>query len=148
MAHRIEISYKIDSRIKSRTARIRSLGFNVDNVLLVEVYTISRNFSRPELEQVAEQLTNPVTQKYSIDSPTLAEFDFAVEVGFLPGVTDNTGNAAKQTIEDFFKIKFRDNEAVHSSQLFLFAGKLTEDEIQGLGTMLANPLIQRIHTKT
>lgn len=35
-----------------------------------------------------------------------ADFDCAIEVGFLPGVTDNAGATAKQTIEDYFGFRF------------------------------------------
>ena len=52
MPHRIEISYKKDSRLLTRTEKIRSLGFMVTSVELVEVYTISRDFSNQELNQI------------------------------------------------------------------------------------------------
>ena len=42
-------------------------------------------------------------------------FDYAIEVGFLPGVTDNVGATARQTIEDFFSLKFAEGQSVASS---------------------------------
>ena len=148
MPHRIEISYKKDSRLLTRTEKIRSLGFMVTSVELVEIYTLSRDFSNQELNQIAEQLSNPVIQKFCIDSPTISDFDVAIEIGFLPGVTDNVGKTAQETIEDYFKIKFGQNEAVYSSRLFLIKGKLNQEQQKQLAQTFANQLIQRIHIKT
>ncbi|VVC03877.1 Phosphoribosylformylglycinamidine synthase subunit PurL [Candidatus Burarchaeum australiense] len=151
-AHRIEVQYKQDPRVKSRTDRLRSLGFSsAEEVLLVDVYTIStesRDFNAGELGKIAAQLINPVVQDFKIDAATRGDFDFAIEVGFLPGVTDNAGNTAKQTIEDFFKVRFRQDEAVHTSQLFLVKGKLSAASVKKLATTLANPLVNRVHVKT
>ncbi|MEK6973422.1 MAG: AIR synthase-related protein [archaeon] len=148
MAHRIEISYKKDPRIKFRTAKLNSLGFKVKNARLVECYTINKQFGKNDLVKIAESLSNPVMQKYATDEATAEKFDFAIEVGFLPGVTDNVGNTAKQIIMDLFKTNFRGNEAVYSSQLFLFDGKLHKQKMNELAQTFANPLIQRINVKT
>ena len=75
-----------------------------------------------ELSQIGGQLINPVVQEYTVDKATSAVFDYAIEVGFLPGVTDNVGTTARQTIEDYFSMKFCEGEAVYTSQLFLSAG--------------------------
>ena len=103
--HRIEVQYSRDPRLPTRTERFRSLGFPLRELHLVDVYTIAtaqRDFSPEELSQIGAQLSNPVVQRYSVDQPTEAEFDYAIEVGFLPGVTDNAGTTARQTIEDYF----------------------------------------------
>ncbi len=121
--HRIEVHYKQDPRLTSRTDRIRSLGIPVDKLHLIDVYTIvtnSRDFSRDELSLIGSQLINPVVQEYSVDTATDAVFDYAIEVGFLPGVTDNIGTTAKQTIEDYYSIVFQEGESVY--QLFTFFG--------------------------
>ena len=119
--HRIEVHYTVDPRLTVRTDRIRSLGFPVDKLHLIDVYTLatsSRDFNPDELSQIGGQLINPVVQEYTVDKATSAVFDYAIEVGFLPGVTDNIGTTARQTIEDYFSIKFCEGEAVYTSQLF------------------------------
>ena len=119
--HRIEVHYTVDPRLTVRTDRIRSLGFPVDKVHLIDVYTLatsSRDFTPDELSQISGQLINPVVQEYTVDKATTAVFDYAIEVGFLPGVTDNVGTTARQTIEDFFSMKFCEGEAVYTSQTF------------------------------
>jgi phosphoribosylformylglycinamidine synthase len=149
--HRIEVHYTTDPRLKTRTSRIRSLGFLIDELHLIDVYTIAmstRDFSVKELADIGTQLINPVVQKYLVDTPTRILFDYAIEVGFLPGVTDNVGTTARQTIEDFFSLKFGDGEAVYTSQLFLIRGTLTPAELQKLAITLANPLVNRVHIKT
>lgn len=149
--HRIEVHYKSDPRLKVRTDRIRSLGFSVEELHVIDIYTIStnsRDFTPEELRVIGLQLSNPVVQKFTVDEATQAYFDIAIEVGFLPGVTDNVGTTARQTIEDFTKRKFEPGEAVYSSQLYFVCGRLSPDDLQNLAATLANPLVNRVHIKT
>jgi len=149
--HRIEVRYKADPRLKVRTDRIRSLGFPVEELHLIDVYTIatsSRDFSPDELRQIGSQLINPVVQEFTVDQATNANFEYAIEIGFLPGVTDNVGATALQTIEDFSGTKFSGNEGVFNSQLYFARGRFAPEEIQQLAATLANPLIHRIAVKT
>ncbi|MCU0630445.1 MAG: AIR synthase-related protein, partial [Methanoregulaceae archaeon] len=147
--HRIEVRYTKDPRLKTRTDRIRSLGFPIDGLHLIDVYTItsgSHDFSDEELSQIGSQLVNPVVQEFSTDRPFLADFDYAVEVGFLPGVTDNAGTTARQTIEDFFQ--GRENIEVYTSQLFFVCGTLSPGLEQKLAATLSNQLVNRVQVKT
>src|SRR5512137_961120 len=127
--HRIEVRYTHDPRLKTRTDRVRSLGFLIEELHLADVYTIAtdaRDFTREELLQISSQLMNPVVQECSVDEPTRISFDHAIEVGFLPGVTDNVGTTARQTIEDFFSMKSDEGVSVYSSQLYFVCGKLSD----------------------
>jgi phosphoribosylformylglycinamidine synthase II len=149
--HRIEVRYKKDPRLKTRTDRIRSLGFPIEELHLVDVYTIatfSRDFTPEDLAEIGMQLINPVVQEFSVDKPTQANFEYAIEVGFLPGVTDNAGMTARQTIEDYFSMRFGEADAVYTSQLFFVRGTLTVQNVQSLAITLANPLVNRVHLKT
>ncbi len=76
------------------------------------------------------------------------KFDWAIEIGFLPGVTDNVAKTTKQMIEDHLKIKFSEKEDVYSSQVTLVDGDLSEEEIKSIAASLYNPLIQRVHIKS
>ncbi len=149
--HRIEVHYKIDPRLATRTDRIRTLGFPVDKLHQIDVYTLvttSRDFTPEELSQIGGQLINPVVQEYTIDRPTISVFDYAIEIGFLPGVTDNVGMTARQTIEDYFSMKFCEGEAVYTSHLFLVCGNLTPSTLQKLASTMANPLVNRVIIRT
>jgi len=149
--HRIEVHYTHDPRLQTRTERFRSLGIPLRELHLVDVYTIAtsgRDFSPEELSRIGAQLSNPIVQRYSVDRPTEADFDYAIEVGFLPGVTDNVGTTARQTIEDSFGFRFGEGEAVFSSHLYLVVGDLTPGSRERLVAALGNPLINRVHEKS
>ena len=147
--HRIEVRFTKDPRLKTRTGRVRSLGFPIDELHLVDVYTITtgvQDFSAVELDQIGSQLVNPVVQEFSVDLPFMPDFDYAIEVGFLPGVTDNVGTTARQTIGDFFPGV--EGVSVYTSQLFFICGGISPALVQKLASTLANPLVNRVHVKT
>ena len=154
MAHRIEIFTKVnDTKSILMQQKLSALGFNVSAAKVVEVYTINKNFTKHQLQQIAEILSNPVSQTSLIDkAQNETDFDFALEIGFLPGVTDNVATTAKETIEEFFnspaKRGLKTNESVHSSTLIFLKGKLDQSAVEKIGNELANNLIQRIHIKS
>ncbi len=151
MAHRIEVYTKVnDTRSEIMKKKLTSLGFSINESKVADVYTINKDFNQDELDRIAKTLSNPVSQTYLIDQPNKEiEFDFALEIGFLPGVTDNEAHTAKETIEDLLKTKFEDEQSVHTTKLTFIKGtNLTEKQIQQAGESLANKLIQRIHVKS
>lgn len=148
MAHRIEILTKVnDTRSSVMQSKLGSLGLNTESAIVCDVYTINKDFTAEDRQHIAEMLTNPVSQKYLINEPFNEKFDYAIEIGFLPGVTDNIAHSAKESIEDFFKVKFINDESLHSSTLIFITGKITLEDAQKIGDALANSLIQRIHIK-
>jgi len=150
MAHRIEVFTKVnDSKSELMAKKLQSWGFKISSATVVEVYVINKDFKQNELKDIAEMLSNPVSQKFLIDeAQNEIPFDFALEIGFLPGVTDNIANTARETIEDFFKIKFGPDESVHSSTLLFLKGQLGEEDVEATGNSMANSLIQRITIKS
>ncbi len=150
MAHRIEVFTKVnDSRSELMAKKLQSWGFNVSSTAVVESYVINKDFKKNELKEIAEMLSNPVSQRYGIDEAQKEiPFDFALEIGFLPGVTDNIATTARESIEDFFKTKFSADESVHSSTLILIQGQLSEKDVEQIGNNMANSLIQRITIKS
>ncbi|ABS54990.1 Phosphoribosylformylglycinamidine synthase [Methanoregula boonei 6A8] len=149
--HRIEVHYSKDPREKTRTERIRALGFGIDVLQLVDVYTIAtvkRDLLPAELDEIGARLTNPVVQDFVVDEATHALFDYAIEIGFLPGVTDNVGTTARQMVEDYLGITFGEGEMVSFSSLYLVRGRLSPEALAQLPATLANPLINRVSTKT
>jgi phosphoribosylformylglycinamidine synthase subunit PurSL len=143
MAHRIEVGSRVpDTRA---SVRKRKLGYEVE---IVDVYTIDRDLSAEDLDKVGAALSNPVTQRYSVDRACeVGDFDWAIEIGFLPGVTDNIGTTSQEIVEDLLGIKFEDGEAVYSSQVTYLKGDLSQEEAEKIGNSMANPLIQRIHVR-
>ena len=102
MASRIEISYEIeDMRAKVLREKLHKLGFSgVEDVRVSDVYTVDMGIGAEETKEIAGMLTNPVIEEAGIDAPVPHSFDWAIEIGFLPGVTDNVAKTAGQLIED------------------------------------------------
>lgn len=151
MITRIEVISKFtDARSKVKKRKIEGFGFKnkIKNVWIADVYTIEKILSGNQLQKISDALTNPVSQVFFINKPIQnITFNFAIETGFLPGVTDNVSNSAKELIEDLLKIKFSRNEGVYSSQLLLIKGELLKKDADKVAKSLINPLIQRVHIK-
>ncbi len=150
MAQRIEVSSKIpDARAAVRKRRLETLGLSgkINDVHLVDVYTIESSLNGAELNAVSSLLANPVTQQAAVErASTPNNFQWAVEIGYLPGVTDNVGSTARQGIEDLFGTEKAGN--VYTSQITFLSGDLSKKDISLITEALANPLIQRIHVKS
>ncbi len=149
MPHRIEIGFKNDvpdalgEKIKTR---IRGdLGLEVQSVNTISVYTIDADLSHEQLETVASgPFSDPIIQEYAIDRPLARSFDWLIEVGFRPGVTDNVGKTAREATELRLGIRLKEEEKVYTSIQYLITGDLKELEVQRICTgLLGNPLIQR-----
>lgn len=152
MITRIEVFSKIpDTRAKVRKRKLEDLGFKgkIQDLSLADIYTFDKKFVSKDLQKVATALHNPVNQLALINrSNSPKAFNWALEIGYLPGVTDNIGNTAKEIVEDLLKIKFSQDEGVYSSQLILIKGKLSTKEIGSIAESLINPLIQRVSLKS
>lgn len=146
MANRIEISTKVnDTRSAVLQKNLQTAGYPIQSARVIDVYTINKDFSQDQLEQIAKILHNPISQSFLIDQAQPDQFDQALEIGFLPGVTDNVAHTAKESIEDLFKTTFAfPDESLHTSQLILLKGQITSEQANEIGQSLANNLIQRI----
>jgi phosphoribosylformylglycinamidine synthase II len=114
------------------------------DVVVTRAYTISAQLSNKKLRRAAELLANPLIEQHSI-SRVLApkRFSYAIEIGFHPGVTDNVGATAKQTIEDGIG-RFREDEGVYSSVFLFLEGSLSRNDAERMARELHNPLIERV----
>src|SRR3989338_7856945 len=148
--NRIEIISRIpDTRAKVKKNQLHQMNKNINEVFLIDIYTIKKDLNQNQLKEIASSLTNSVYQNFNINKPTLInKFSWGIETGFLPGVTDNVGSTVKEIIKDQLKIKFIEDEGVFTSQLLLINGKLEEKDIIKISQGLINPLIQRVHFKS
>jgi len=148
---RIEVFYqKNDARAQIRLESIHSMGFSaVSSLKLADVYTFSSpGLEESDLQKCGELLSNPVLQNFIAGKPFVpSEFDYAIEIGFLPGVTDNVGNTAAETIHDFFGEKANGTRVFNSQVLFL-KGNISEEDAETIANNLANSLIERIQIKS
>jgi phosphoribosylformylglycinamidine (FGAM) synthase PurS component len=153
MIYRVEIGLKPNIRdargekIKRRI--IDDLDISVDTVKTIDVYTVDAGLSMEEMEKVATgPFLDPIIQEFSIGKPLGHVFDWAIEVGYKPGVTDNVGRTAREAVEILLQRKFKPEEGVYTSVLYLINGKITRDQAECIATgLLANTLIQRFEVK-
>ena len=103
MANRIEIGFSkgirdaLGEKIKKRI--VDHLRIQVDSVKTCEVYTIEGDLTPGDLEAAARgPLSDPIIQEYAIDRGLARGFDWLIEVGYRPGVTDNVGKTAAEAI--------------------------------------------------
>lgn len=156
MAVRIEVVTTVpDSRGIVRQKKLYAHNFvKVNGVTVVDVYTIDKQFSKNELKKIGEALTNPVTQRFEIKNKEERIkkkeeiFSWAVEIGYLPGVTDNVAHTTKEIIEDLLKVKFKNGEDVYTSQITFLSGTISEKQIREIASTLFNPVIQRAIIKS
>jgi phosphoribosylformylglycinamidine synthase II len=149
MPHRIEIGFKegvpdaLGEKIKMRIRE--DLGLDVQSVNTISVYTIDADLSNEQLEIVASgPFSDPIIQEYAIDRPLAQSFDWLIEVGFKPGVTDNVGKTAREATELRLGIRLKEEKKVYTSIQYLITGDVKEPEVERICTgLLGNPLIQR-----
>ena len=151
MPFRIEVGFKEgvrDAQGEKIARRIKDfLGINIDQVKTVFVYTVDTDLKRKEVEAIVSgPFSDPIIQKFSIDEPLEKDFDFSIEVGFKPGVTDNVGKTAKEAIECLLGKRLKEEEKVYTSTLYLIKGNLNEEDAKRIAEdLLANNLINRYH---
>lgn len=149
MAERIEIGFKEEVRDalgEKIKRRIREhLFMDVQQVRTVEVYTLDGTLSPEDLEKAAAgPLSDPVIQRYTINRGCVAGFDWMIEVGYRPGVTDNVGKTAREALALLFGKKPADFPPVHTSRQYAIQGNLRREEAEKIATdLLANELIER-----
>ncbi|MCD6293284.1 MAG: phosphoribosylformylglycinamidine synthase [Deltaproteobacteria bacterium] len=154
--HRLEIFFRdvdLDTRGQLLRDKLNSLELStvVEKVWLSEVYTFEGDFSRARLQAAAELLLNPVVHDCLIDEARpLAAADLILEVGFLPGVTDNIAHSATETLADAWGAPLDMDQGVYSSTIYYLkvAADLTVEDRRLVGRILANALIQRLDWKT
>ncbi|PKN86018.1 MAG: hypothetical protein CVU51_07845 [Deltaproteobacteria bacterium HGW-Deltaproteobacteria-1] len=150
MANRIEVGFKTGIRDalgeKTKKRIIDTLALNVSNVATIEVYTIDGQLSAAELRDAASgPLSDPVIQEFSINRPLAKNFDWLIEVGFRPGVTDNVGKTAREAIELLLGGAARPGKInVYTSRQYLISGQISRSGAETIASgLLANDLIER-----
>ncbi len=143
MSQRIEvITVAEDGRAKVLESSLTRMGLPA-KVKIIDTYTVETPVpSNDALVSLSKSFVNPVTQKLLMRGDE-GDFDWALEIGFLPGVTDNIGH----TVSELATLTLNDNQPVYSSQVFLFKGSLSQDDVKKIAATLHNPLIQRASIK-
>ncbi len=153
MVFRIEIRPNLDVMPHEPRGEALRQRFTAMSALrsmeLWDVYTLDGRFATEDVQAFAEVLRNPVTQiaqwRDRALSNTTCDADWVVELGFLPGVTDNVATTARDMWQDMTGKPLGEGEGIYSSRLLFLQGHLQQQDVQQIAETLANPLINRIH---
>jgi phosphoribosylformylglycinamidine synthase len=149
MASRIIVALKrgeTDALGKKLEKTIRNfLGITTDSIRTRRVYIIDAKLSRKELSLLEKNLfVDPITETASDKA---GAFDWLIEVGYKPGVTDNVGKTSKHVgIPEIIRRRLKEDENVYTAVQYLISGKgLMREDAERIGKkLLANPVIESI----
>ena len=148
MPQRITVRATVeDARARGYLKSLKALfpRTSLQSVGVSLAYTIDAKLSSDEVKRIAKCLTNPVTEEYSIGTVLAPRsYEYAIEIGFHPGVTDNVGKTAGQMAEDCLGRKLKSREEVYSSAFIFLIGKITAHEAEKIAQELHNPLIESV----
>ena len=150
--HRIEVGFK--QGVKNPFAEgllhaAKTAGFKVKSVDTIDVYTLGGISGFWNLERVAKQiLADPLLQEFAINESLALhdarKFDFAIEVSFKPGVTDNAGRTTAQAVKDAMP-SF--NGTAFASRQYLLSGVSQQEAEKIISTLVASDLLERWEIK-
>ncbi|MDI6776521.1 MAG: AIR synthase-related protein [Syntrophales bacterium] len=149
MADRIEIGFKEGVRDalgeKVRRRIVEHLQIHIDEVETIEVYTIDGQLTGEELKKVATgPLSDPIIHDFAINMGLADRFDWLIEVGFKPGVTDNVGKTAREAIELLLGKPSEHLAGVYTSRQYVIRGPIGRTDAEKIASaLLANELIER-----
>ena len=148
MAVRLEIGWHPDladaeGEAVRRQAR-EYFGLDLTAVRVLRVLMLDVDLPEATLEAIRTDIfTHPTTQISSFQ-PLARDFNWAIWVGFKPGVRDTAGGVALEAIAAYLGRPLDDGAAVYTSKLFLLTGEdLTEPQVAALAKeLLANDMVQ------
>jgi phosphoribosylformylglycinamidine synthase len=149
MAKRLETALKdhlFDPEGASLCRRVRDyFGWQIGEARVISILTLDAGLSDAELEAVRTEIfTNPVTQVSKCGS-LASGFDWAIWVGYRPGVRDTAGSVAIEAISDYLGKALPPDAAAYTSRLFLLKNApLSRSQAETIAReLLANEIIQQ-----
>ena len=155
MIHRIEIFTRpglLDPAGEALLARLRRFtDLPLRDIRTLAIYAFDSTALRgPPLPPLAELgaglFGDPVLTECRTDGAALKAlpWHWYIEVGFRPGVTDNVGRTARESLEQRLGRPLADGHAVHSATGYFVRGRLSRAQAEALAAdWLGNALIQR-----
>jgi phosphoribosylformylglycinamidine synthase II len=150
VAVRIEIGLKRgirDARGRGIAAKARRfLRLPIQSCRTRDVYKLDISLSPKEQREIRKAFTDPVTSRSAAGRLRPPAFDWLVEAGFKPGVTDNVGTTARAVVQDVLDRPLPIQESVYTATQYFFRGpRLSNPDVRRIAyDLLANPLIQTI----
>lgn len=152
MVTRLEVATRaefVDPRGDELARRIRSfLCLDVGGVRTCEVYHVEADLRPGEAGRILHELIDPVQQHGALGRLEHPSFDFAVAVGYKPGVTDPVGRSALVAIEDTLGRPLGPNTSVYCSRVYFLSRVSREESARISAELLANPVIQTIRLES
>ena len=113
---------------------------SVDKICSAHVYLLDGDLTRKDLDILGRELfTDPVIQYFACNETPIDDFSYIVEVGYKPGVTDNTAQTAAEGIIDILG----KNVHVYTVRQYTFSGSVVREEIEAVcKRILYNPTIE------
>src|SRR3989344_2515730 len=147
MAVRLNVRFKVaDAREAATRTKFQILvkRGTVKEVARVDSYLIDAPLSSSAVARIKEVLFTPQTQTCSVGIPRPPRsLAYAIEVGYLPGVTDNVGKTAKEALESVLKRRLKAGEEVYALKTFFLSGVLTKKDAERIAAAEHNRLIER-----
>ncbi|NNJ70560.1 MAG: phosphoribosylformylglycinamidine synthase, partial [Kiritimatiellales bacterium] len=150
MIYRIEIGLKDgvpDARGRGVIHRAEgALKMKIDDCRTRDVYKVVAEIDDATASVVQKTFADPVVAESAMGRLAAPEsFDWMLEVGFKPGVTDNVGRTARGALKDVVGRELAWEEQVYTCIQYFLSGELSRENVEHLGKdLLANNLIQTI----
>lgn len=151
MAQRIYVGTKSilrDShgeRVRSRVIRDLGIG-TIDSIRTAKVYVVNGTLDSQELTKLAEgPFSDPIVEDFTIDRAYCESFNWMVEIGFLPGVTDNVGRTATEAAAITLRRDLAKDFSVHTATQYFIDGSVNRNHVERIArSLLANELIESV----
>lgn len=148
MTFRIEIGLRKGIRDPRGTGVVNQsrnfLHISVKGCITRDVYKVGVELPAKKQRDVLRAFTDPVSCRSALNRLPAPSFDWLIEVGFKPGVTDNVGRTAATVVADVRGRGLSGDEMVGAGiQYFITGPELTRESVENIAwNLLANRLIQ------
>jgi len=113
-------------------------GIHTESVRTADFFVLDMQLPERDFENVKKELfIDPLIQTFD----EIEDYDWMIEIGFLPGVSDNVGRTALEAIKDITKNEMKES-AVYTFKRYFIKGKMTRRDAERMARELSNELAQ------
>ncbi len=144
MEQRLELTVKNhirDVRGEELGQRIKQ-AFNLDiKCRFIDAYNLAERLSDEEMDILAKDVfADSISQDCSTKEPLFRD-SWRVEIGMLPGVTDNVGKTASEAIKD----RLGKDIKVYYSRMYALTGRVDSALCERIASLIHNPLMEKFN---
>lgn len=143
MEQRLEIMSKTDvkdvvgDQLKQKI--ISELGIQIKDCHFLHVYNFTDSLPSEEMNDLATGVfSDNISQTFDLNKPAFLD-KWRIEIGMLPGVTDNVGATAKEAVYN----KLGKKIDIHYSRMYVISGDLCSDLCYKIASLIHNPLVEK-----